>query len=984
MSTATSAAPSLIDFPPFQLDLRAGQLRHDATPVPLRPKTFAVLQHLAERPNELVTKQALLDAVWGDVVVSEDVVRLSVGELRAALGDERAAPRFIQTVPRRGYRFIARMGSAPVATTLLGIDGCAMDDASVAGTAVVGRERERAQIEEWLQAAAKGSRQIGFVSGEAGIGKTTLVDAALRDLRRTLGTRLRIARGQCVEHYGGGEPYLPLLEALSSLVRDSDGPAIESPLREGAPAWVLHAIRSVGTQAVAHVEPEPTTREHTLHRLTACIDALTIDTPLVLVLEDIHWSDYSTLDLLSVLAHRREPARLLVLCTLRPADAIARNHPVAGVKRELRRKGLCREILLGGLSAADVAGYLSARFAGAALPEDLLPLLVDRSEGNPFFLVALVDYLIEHRLLVESGDRWELGERPEKLRTAIPDGLRDVIEPRLERLAPEELRVLEAASVAGLEFTAHAVAGAAPRENGRGNVEHVEQMCDALVRREEILRAAGESAWPDGTASTRYAFAHALYQQVIYQRLSPSSRRRLHQAIGEALEVAYAGRTREISSELAAHFGRSGDLDRAARYHGEAALRARSRSAYPEARFHLEAALDLLRSQPETADRLRREMPLFHDLGSTLFSIKGYGDEGAARAFARMLELAEILDVAPMRLRAMEGLLVIHTMRAELTAACALGEEMIVLTEELGNPVAAANTRVTLGAALFNLGEIEAAKDHAERIRALIDRGNPRLPAVFGISSGCLLASSCAHLGRIGEARSMHREALDRAAKLGTPYFRAHATNFAAQVAALLGDIADAQSLAAETIQFAAEYGFSVFRIEATMVRGWCDVEEGRIHEGLAALRDAFGQYSASGQRISTTSFSCLLARAHLAAKDPAGAMRVIDAALAFATETGERLYEHELQRLKGECLLAAGTARRRKAAATEHFERAIAIAAERKALLFELRAATSLCRLTPNGARRHLVRLAGRFGPEDDCADLRAARALLGSRLGT
>jgi len=975
-----SIVPTIIDFPPFQLDLLSEQLRRDATPVPLRPKTFAVLQYLVQRPGELVTKRALLDDIWGNVAVSEDVVRLSVGELRTALGDERAAPRFIETVPRRGYRFVATMAAATRGAPHISM-GPAIDDPPAADGVVVGRERECAEIAEWLRAATHGRRQIGFITGEAGIGKTTLVDTVLRDLRRTPGVRLSIARGQCVEHYGGGEPYLPVLEAIAGLCRGPDGAAVQRLLRDHAPDWLLRGLGLRAPREIDPAGPPASAPEHTLHKLVASFDALAAETPLVLVLEDVHWSDYSTLDLLSVIAQRREPARLLLLCTLRPADAIAHGHPVASVKRELRRKGMCREILLGGLSPADVASYLAARFPGAELPEGLLPILVDRSEGNPFFLVALIDHLLGQQLLVDSGRRWQLRGSIETLRTLIPDDLRTVIEPHLERMALDELRVLEAASVAGLEFAAHAVARVAPQRNAHGDVGYVEQLCDALVRRQEILRAKGESTWPDGTASARYAFRHALYQQVIYQRLSASTRRRLHQTVGETLEAAHAGRTEEVAAELAAHFERSRDIERAGRYHREAAAHARSRFACQEERLHLEAALALLRSQPETAERLRREMPLLHKLGSTLFAIKGYGDQGAARAFARMREIAERLDDTPMRLRAMDGLLLAHTMTAELTAARALGEEMIALAEQLGNAVAAANTRLTLGLTLFNLGEIEAARRHAEGVRALLDTHSPAVPAVFGISSRCLLASTCAHLGLVAQARAMKREALARAATLGVPYLRTQATSFTAQVCALLRDVAGARSLAEESLQLATEYGFSVFGLAATTVRGWCDVEEGRGDDGLAALRGAFNEYAATGQRISTTFFSMLLAEAHLASGEVADANEVIDAALAFAAETGQRVYEHELYRLKGECLLVSAATRGQKAEATACFERALAIAADRKALLFELRAATSLCRVDGKPARERLTRLVDRFEGEDDCADLRAARAALGVR---
>src|SRR5262249_38755625 len=159
----------------------------------------------------------------------------------------------------------------------------------------------------------------------------------------------------------------------------SNGRHVEAALARHAPDWLL---RVLGLPA-SSVAAAPSTHEHTLHQLAAGIDALSAEMPLVLVLEDVQWSDHATLDLVSVLAQRRGPARLLVLCPLPPADAITRGHPVAAVKRELLRKGLCREILLGGLSAADVASYLAARFPDAELPADLLPLLVDRSDGNP-------------------------------------------------------------------------------------------------------------------------------------------------------------------------------------------------------------------------------------------------------------------------------------------------------------------------------------------------------------------------------------------------------------------------------------------------------------------------------------------------------------------------------------------------------------------------------------------------------------------------
>ena len=675
--SASPATPSThILFAPFDLDLRAGQLLRAGTLVALRPKTFSVLVHLAEHPGELVTKQALLDAVWENVAVTEDVVRMSIGELRAAFGDARSAARFIETVPRRGYRFVATLGAAT---------GSTIAHAGDQDAVVVGRGAERAELLALMGAAMSGSRQVGFVTGEAGIGKTTLVELALRELRRAPAGRLRMAGGQCVEQYGGGEPYMPVLEALAGLCRGPDGPAVEATLREHAPGWVLRAT-SPRAAGVGGDEPIGGTHEYTLHRLAVCLEALASDIPLALVIEDMHWSDYATLDLVSLLAHRRHPARLLVLCTLRQADAIVRGHPVVKVKRELVRTGSCRELALGGLPAADVEQYASARFAGAELPVELVTLLVQRSEGSPFFMTALVQHLIDRGLVVKNGPRWVLSEPIENLQAATPDGLRALIEPRLDRLLPDELRVLEAASVAGPEFAAHAIVSAVQRGSDVHDAEGVEQVCDGLARQGEVLSNRGEGTWPNGVTSARYAFRHVLFQEVVYRRLPPSTRRRLHQTIGEELETAYAGRTADVASALAAHFERSGDVPRAMRYHKESAASASARYAYREARLHLAAALAGVRSQAESPERLSQEATLQESLGWALVFLEGWGAQEAATAFTRVSALADRLDKPLVRFRAMDALLTIHTMRAEHATARSLGDEVMALvTRGVGN-----------------------------------------------------------------------------------------------------------------------------------------------------------------------------------------------------------------------------------------------------------------------------------------------------------
>jgi predicted ATPase len=222
----------------------------------------------------------------------------------------------------------------------------------------------------------------------------------------------------------------------------------------------------------------------------------------------------------------------------------------------------------------------------------------------------------------------------------------------------------------------------------------------------------------------------------------------------------------------------------------------------------------------------------------------------------------------------------------------------------------------------------------------------------------------------------MNRKAVALAERLSIPYVRAHATIFAAAIYQVLRDVAETRWLAEETVRLSSECGFSVFRIMGRMYVGWCDVQEGRAKDGLAVTHAAFDQYNKSGQRISTTSYALLVAEAQLANGDVTAANQTLDDAIAFAVETGEQLYEHELCRLKGECLLS-GAAARSKTEAIRYFERALEIATDRKALLFALRAATSLSRVRES-ARDRLIQLVDDFAAEDDCVDLRAARACL------
>jgi predicted ATPase len=275
---------------------------------------------------------------------------------------------------------------------------------------------------------------------------------------------------------------------------------------------------------------------------------LTTDTPLVLVLEDLHWSDYATLDLLALLARRREPARLMVLGTYRPVDVMVRGHPLQSLQQELHLHGQCVQVSLAFLRLTDVARYLITRFPQHDFPDTLAQMICWRTEGNPLFMVKMVESLVVQGLLKQCGARWELRGRLEDVAVEIPESLRHIVEQQIERLGSEAQQVLEAASVVGVKFGAGAVAAALERE-----MTLIEERCDRLVQ-QQLLRPEEIQEWSNGTVTTCYSFRHALYQQVLYQQLTGARRLRLHQRVGEYLERVHAAEAGDIAAQLAVHF----------------------------------------------------------------------------------------------------------------------------------------------------------------------------------------------------------------------------------------------------------------------------------------------------------------------------------------------------------------------------------------------------------------------------------------------
>jgi predicted ATPase/DNA-binding winged helix-turn-helix (wHTH) protein len=929
-----------VSFGRHRFDPRTGRLWAGQREVRLTPRAAAVLAALIERAGQPVTRDQLFRSVWKDTIVGDAALTACIRELREALDDDARRPRFIETRHRRGYRFVARMlPSAPEGGA--GDSPSSMGPGSRAPTLVVGRDQALSELRGCLALATKGHRQIVFVTGEPGIGKTTAVEAFLAEAAS--GDRLRIAQGRCIETHGAGEAYLPLLEAMTRLCREPGGQPIALLLRHHAPTWLaqMPSVLDSSDLRTLRRQTSGVTRERMLRELAEVVEIMAKDVPLILWLEDLHWSDPSTVDWLAYLARRPGPARVLVLGSYRPGEALARGNPLEATKDDLKMHGHCREVALQRLDETAVGEYLARRFPATAALSELAEVVHRRTGGNPLFVVNVADDLVRRAALIERGGRWEVAGRADLVHVAIPEDLRRMIGHELDRVLPHQRRILEAASAAGVEFCAAAVAAAESL-----SLDDVEQCCAELARRASFLTSLGSDTWSDGTVAGRYGFHHALHQEVVYERISMGRRVELHRRIGTRLEAGLGERAVEIATELAMHFERGRDVSRAIRYLRLAGEIATQRSATREAIGHLTRALDLLQGQPDTPQRAEQEVALQIALGGPLMAMKGRGAPEVERAYTRAEELCQQIGDTPRLFAALWGLFLFRRSRGEIDVAHGFAQRLLALAQVADDPSLLIEAHHSLWSTLFARGDLVAAREHATCAVALYDLDrHASLAAVYGNHDPavCALGHGAWALELSGEPEQASRhseDAVARARALGHPFSEAHALLYGARLHQFRGDWRTTRDRAEAAAALARERGFVQLQAWAAMTRGWALAEAGEIEEGLATMRDGIATIQALGSEDFKTYFLGLLAETLANAGEPVAALDVVAEALAAVERSGERFYAAELHRLRGELLLATG---RDRAEAARCFGIAVEIARQQGALALERRALGSL-----------------------------------------
>ncbi len=902
-------------------------------------------------------------AAPGSILVSEQTHKLTAGYFEfKALGKTR-----IKGVeePLNVYEVL---GAGPLRTRL--------QVAARRGlTRFVGRHTEVDQMRRALDQAKVGHGQIVGVMGEPGVGKSRL----FYEFKLTSQSGCLVLEAYSVSH-GKASPYLPLIELLKhyfEITVEDD----ERKRREKVNGKVLTLDRSLEDilpylfallgieeplSALPQMDPQ-IRRRRTFEALKRLFLRESLNQPLMLIFEDLHWIDSETQGFLDVLSESIASARILLLVNYRPE-----------YRHEWGGKTYYTQLHLAPLGKDEAEELLTFLLGNAVSLKALKQLILEKTEGTPFFMEEVVQTLIEEQVLVGERGNYRLQKAPTELH--ISPTVQGILAARIDRLATEEKELLHQLAVIGREFPLSLV-----RQVVTQPEEELYRLLSSLQSKEFLYE---QPALPE----VEYIFKHALTQEVAYGTVLQDRRKALHERTAKAIEELYGSNLADHYSGLAHHYSRSGNTQKAVDYLQLAGQQASQRSAHVEAISHLTTALELLKTLPDAPERAQQELTLQIALGAPLIATKGFAAPEVGKAYARARELCQHTGETSQLFPVLRGLWEFYELQAEYQTARDLGEQLLTLAQRVPDPALLLVAHDVLGDTLVWLGEFAAAREHLERGIVLYDRQQHRVHTfLYGYDSGmaCLsfVATALWHLGYPDQALKRSQEALTLARELSHPHSLVFALEFAAWLHDLRREGQAAHEWAEAAITLSTEQGFPFWVAWGTILRGWALVEQGQGEDRIAQIRQGMTAYQATGAELGCSSYLALLAEAYGKVGRTGEGLTVLAEALALVDRTGERFWEAELYRLKGELTLAQssvqGLASSVQKEAEECFLRAIEIARRQQAKSLELRAVMSLARLWQQQgkreeARQMLAEIYGWFTEGFDTADLKEAKTLL------
>ena len=968
---------------------------HIAARIPVGTLPYMSPEQIRGESSTAASDVFSLGVVFYELVTGQRPFRAtsSNGVMHAILSEPPSPPSMINPeITRSLDALIVRMlekdaarrpAAAEIETTLIANEGmhAPFSRRIGGGTArhSVGRAVERAELRSAFNAVAARAGLLISVTGEAGIGKTTLVEDVLAEIG-TGDRACRIGRGRCSERLAGTEAYLPWLEAFTSLIHHTGDESIARQMELVAPIW----FRRAAMVAMGHDLPDAAAGhgpERMTHELFAFLDAISQDCPLVLFFDDVHWADASSVDLLGRVGARLQQLRVLLIVTYRPTELLATHHPFVAVKGELQSRGVSRETPLGFLTAEDIRDYLAAEWRGHTLPTELIAFIQGRTEGNPLFMTDLVRHLRQGAFVREEHGRWALTRPVSHLQRELPDTMRGMIERKIAQLSETDRRLLVAASVQGHEFESAVVARVLDL-----NAADVEERFDALEHVHAFIVLVAEHELPDDTPSVRYRFVHVLYQNALYASLRPTRRSSLSAGVAAALTAYHGSGLAPIASQLATLFEVARQFSEAAQYFLLAAQQAASMSAHPEVVSLARRGLHALARVSQTHQRAEQELLLQTILGPALMITGGHGLPEVEAVYKRARELCKHVGGTPQLFPVVWGLWHFSLVRAESEPARALAAQLLTWATRLDDPALTLLAHNALANTLWLAGEFDDAYGHATRAREIYraERHHTLASLYAGHDPGVACRAFRGliewNLGWPDQALRSAHDAIALTREIGHRYSDLFALSFAAMLHCHRRDSQRARQGAEEAMTVATELGMAPWVTWNSVIHGWAEVREGQVARGMAELRRGIESTRQLGVVGPLLSFLAMHADACLHAHQLEEGLASVTEAMAITTRSRLASMEAELRRLQGEL---ASDPEDQEAC----FQQAIAVARGQHARMFQLRAATSLSRLYEREGRRHdardaLLETYNWFTEGFDTADLQEASAIL-ERLG-
>ncbi|HEU5132313.1 MAG TPA: hypothetical protein VFT26_09430, partial [Pyrinomonadaceae bacterium] len=515
------------------------------------------------------------------------------------------------------------------------------------------------------------------------------------------------------------------------------------------------AFASSGSLEKLQQETIGATKERMMRELGDALGMLASASPIVLLLEDLHWADPSSVDLLRHLSNRISTQRLLIAGTFRPEDVERSGHPLKSLKTEMQVHSLCDEVTLSSWNRQHIAEYVDATFSPNDFPLDLTSLVQEKTEGHPLFVANLLQYLGERGDLAKTSGLWSLARPLSEMDLAAPESVRAMISKKIDALEPEERRALQYACVEGSEFLSSVTA----KLLGVEEID-LEESLARIGKTHRLIETRGEEELPDGTLATRYRFSHALYQNFLYGDLVNKRRVMLHQQAGEQLLRHYGKRAPQIATQLAIHFEQGRDFPRAVEYLNHAGDHAAKLYGYAEAERHYTRALNLTQKLPEE-DQPNHLSTLYHKRGTVNHALSDFTQ--AAKDFANMLEQARVLDSLELQSTALNALTMSLFFSHRLDETVARASEALEVAERAGSEKLRVETMFLIGLKHLCYGELKEARGLLDEVVATSRKLNHKP----GLLSG-LAWRACLHFfqSEYEPAVTMTKEALQLASEL--------------------------------------------------------------------------------------------------------------------------------------------------------------------------------------------------------------------------